>query len=611
MSDQTQNTAGYGVTPEMIEAAFDKDFSKQLEATFGNDRPIRGSVIKGLVTAIERDYVTVDVGMKAEGRIPIQEFIEFGKDSADVKVGDEVDVFLDNIDNRRGEAQLSREKARREEVLDDLEKAFKDGESVPGIIFGKVKGGFMVDIGGILGFLPGSQLDARPITDLGPFMNVTLDFQLVKLDRQRNNIIVSRRSVVEQSSGNREELLADMHEGKEMKGVVKNITDYGAFVDLGGLDGLLHITDMAWYRIGHPSEVLKIGETIDVKVTRYDPENQRVSLGMKQLQSDPWKNVDDTYVIDSRVKGKITNITDYGAFVELAPGIEGLIHVSEMSWTRKNIHPGKIVSTSQEVEVLVLEVDHEKRRISLGLKQCQDNPWDLFAKEFKIGDEVEGTIRSMTDFGVFIGLNEEIDGLIHISDLSWDKSSEEALQDYKKGDTVKAKILALDPEKERIALGVKQLSSDPFTIVADAYKKGQIVTVKIIDTDNDGITVELDGVETYIKKRDLATDRAEQETSNFKAGDDLEVKIVALSGKDRKLVVSVKALQIAEEKQAVADYASDDDAGNSALAEALKSAGVSSKEEKKPAKKAAAKKPAAKKAAPKKAAKKDEEKKAK
>jgi small subunit ribosomal protein S1 len=593
----TVRSEGAQVSPDLISNAMDVEFEKQLDKTFANGQIAGSRVVKGLVTAIENDYAIIDVGMKAEGRVQLKEFIDFGEDKPKIKVGDEVDVFVENLDNRYGEAQLSREKAKREEVLTQLEQASEANEPVTGIIFGKVKGGFMVDVQGILGFMPGSQLDARPITDVNPYMHTELELMIVKLDRRKNNLIVSHRAVQDQSNaGGREELLADMHEGKVMKGVVKNITEYGAFVDLGGIDGLLHITDIAWHRINHPSEILKLGETIDVQVIRYDEESQRVSLGIKQLQEDPWTRVDADYPIGERVKGTVTNITDYGAFVELAPGVEGLIHVSEMSWTRKNVHPGKILATSQEVEVQVLEIERDKRRISLGLKQCQDNPWDAFAKEFKVDDMVEGTIRSITDFGVFVGLNEEIDGLVHVSDLSWDESSEEALASYRKGDQVKAKILALDPEKERIALGIKQLSDDPFTNIKDGYKKGQVVNVKVIDTSADGITVSLDGFETFIKKRDLGVDKGEQEPDRYKEGQEIEAKLTTVNLKDRKVGLSVKALMMDEEKAAVAAYSEQEDDGDGALAAALKEAGVAKKPDadEKPKKAAATKKAAAK-----------------
>ncbi len=595
MSD-SQISQNQTVSEELLNAALDVDFTEQLDKTFSADGSVLGKVARGIVLSLDKDTAIVDIGMKTEGRISLHEFKDSETGEITIKAGDSVDVFVDNMDNRRGEAVLSREKAKREEVLDSLEKAFADGEKVNGIIFGRVKGGFMVDVSGILGFLPGSQLDARPVTDPTPYMHTTLDFQLVKLDRARNNIIVSRRTGMdEESVANREELLADMHEGKKVKGIIKNITDYGAFVDLGGLDGLLHITDMAWHRIGHPSEILTLGQSIDLMVVRYDAKNQRVSLGLKQLNDDPWKNVEAGFAIGNRTKGKITNITDYGAFVELAPGVEGLIHVSEMSWTRKNVHPGKVVSTSEEVEVEVLEIDRDKRRISLGLKQCQDNPWSTFSSGFKVGDIVEGSIRSLTDFGVFLGLNDDIDGLIHVSDLAWEGTGEAELRQYKKGDTVKARILAIDPEKERVALGVKQLDGDPFTVVADTYKRGQVVNVTVTDTDSDGITVSLDGVEAYIRSRDLGVERSEQNTDRFKEGDVIEAKITTLSTRDRKLNISLRALQQDEEKEAVKAYASQEDSGNSAFADALAQAGV--KTDAKAEKKTAAKKPAAKKAA--------------
>ncbi|MFZ2619291.1 MAG: 30S ribosomal protein S1 [Alphaproteobacteria bacterium] len=577
------------VAPELIETALDVNFGDQLEQTFGQGRIGRGRVVRGVITHMDSEMVTIDVGMKAEGKVPVKEFIDFGKDSTNIKTGDMVDVFVENLDNRHGEAQLSREKAKREEVLDALEEAGKKNTSVKGIIFGKVKGGFMVDVQGILGFMPGSQLDARPITDANPFMHTELDLMIVKLDRKKNNLIVSRRAVQDQSNtGSRDEVLADMKEGKVLKGVVKNITDYGAFVDLGGIDGLLHITDIAWHRIGHPSEVLKVGSTIDVMVVRYDQESHRVSLGMKQLQDDPWKTVDQTFAIGSKVNGTITNVTDYGAFVGLAPGVEGLIHVSEMSWTRKNLHPSKVVSVGQKVEVKVLEIDREKRRISLGLKQTQDNPWQAYAKGFKVGDVVEGTIRSITDFGVFVGLNEEIDGLIHISDLSWSQSSEEALQDYRKGEKVKAQILALDAEKERIALGVKQLTADPFAGVMGGYNKGQTVKVTVASIGADGITVKLDGVDVFIRARDLGVSREEQDPTRYKVGAEIEAKLTTVSAKDRKVNLSIRALMQDEEKAAVAAYGEQEEGGDSALAAALKGAGIKAEAAAKPEKKAKA-----------------------
>ncbi len=572
------NSNEFSVSPETLQKAFDIDFAKRLEDTFTDAHPVVGSVVKGIVIKMDSECVTLDIGLKSEGRIPLKEFEDFETSEVKVKVGDMVDVFVESLDDRRNEARLSREKARREEVLTTLENAHKAGETVKGVIFGKVKGGFMVDVTGVLGFLPGSQLDAKPITDANPFMYIPLEFQVVKLDRKRNNLIVSRRAVTDEGSmGNRDEIMADMKEGKVLKGTVKNITDYGAFLDLGGIDGLLHITDIAWHRIGHPSEVLTVGQSIDVIVTRFDEKTQRVSLGLKQLHDDPWTKVDNTYPIGARVSGKITNLTDYGAFVELAPGVEGLIHVTEMSWTRKNVHPSKVVSTGQVVTVQVLEIDRDKRRISLGLKQCQDNPWEAFTKSQNVGDKVEGTVRSLTDFGLFVALTEEIDGLVHVSDLSWDVSGEEALQSYKKGDKVEAVILAIDPAKERVALGIKQLAGDPFAHIADTRAKGDVVKVTVVDTDADSITVSLDGVEVSIRARDLGIEKAEQDTNRYKEGQTIDAKITVLSKKDRKLSLSVRALQQDEERAAVAEYANQSEEGDSALAAALKQAGVKGK----------------------------------
>lgn len=437
-----------------------------------------------------------------------------------------------------------------------------------------------MDVSGVLAFLPGSQVDVRPIKDVTPLMNTPLDFQILKLDRKRCNLIVSRRAIMDDArSEARDELLEDMSEGKVLEGVVKNITDYGAFVDLGGVDGLLHITDISWHRINHPSEVLSLGQVMKVQVIRYNAETKRVSLGLKQLSQDPWASVEQTYALGSKVKGTITNITDYGAFVELAPGVEGLIHVSEMSWTRKNVHPGKIVSTSEEVEVMVLEIDRDKRRISLGLKQCQQNPWQQYAGSHKEGDVVEGVVRSITDFGIFIGLNDDIDGLIHMSDLSWDKSGEAALQEYKKGDTVKAKILAIDSEKERVSLGVKQLESDPFSSFAEKHKKGDIINVTITAVEPEGLRVNVvEGVDSYVKKADLSRNKDEQNTDSFKAGDTLEVKIATLSARERKLILSVKAKEMAEEREAVKAFANDE--GGATLGDALADMLKASKESK-------------------------------
>ncbi|HEX2859929.1 MAG TPA: 30S ribosomal protein S1 [Alphaproteobacteria bacterium] len=588
----------FTVAQETLKAAFDIDFAKRLEDTFTDEHPVVGSVVKGVVVHVDTENVLVDIGLKSEGRIPLKEFEDFETGAVSVKVGDLIEVFVENLDDRHAMARLSREKARREEVLTQLEGAQKAGQTVKGVIFGKVKGGFMVDVQGVLGFLPGSQLDAKPITDVNPFMYIPLEFQVVKLDRKRNNLIVSRRALTEggEGSAGREELLAGMKEGSVVKGTVKNITDYGAFLDLGGLDGLLHITDIAWHRINHPGDVLKVGQTIDVMVVRFDEKTQRVSLGLKQLRDDPWLSVDKQFPIGGKVEGKITNLTDYGAFVELAPGVEGLIHVSEMSWTRKNIHPSKVVQPGQVVNVQVLEIDRDKRRISLGLKQTQENPWETFARTIKVGDKVTGSVRSTTDFGVFVALTEEIDGLVHVSDLSWDQSGEEALRGYKKGDKVEAVVLAVDTAKERVALGIKQLAGDPLSSVADTYKKGDVVDVKITDVDSESITVSLDGMEATIKARDLGVSRDEQTTARFKEGETIKAKVTMLSKKDRKLSLSVRALEQDEERATVKAYANQKDEGDSALAEALKKAGAKAaakpkaeKAEKAPAKKAAAK----------------------
>lgn len=572
------NTPDFNVAADVLAKAMDVDFAKRLEDTFTDAHPVVGSVVKGVVVAMDSEVVTIDIGLKSEGRIPLKEFEDFETSAVTVKVGDVVDVFVDNLDDKHARARLSREKARREEMLTALEGKQKAGETVKGVIFGKVKGGFMVDVQGVLGFLPGSQLDAKPITDVNPFMYVPLDFQVVKLDRKRNNLIVSRRALTDDGTAvNRDDMLAGMKEGKVLKGTVKNITDYGAFIDLGGMDGLLHITDIAWNRIGHPSEVLTVGQQLDVMVVRFDEKNQRVSLGLKQLRDDPWTSVEKAYPIGAKVTGKITNLTDYGAFVELAPGVEGLIHVSEMSWTRKNVHPSKVVQNGQTVTVQVLEIDREKRRISLGLKQCQENPWEAFVKATEVGSTVEGTVRSMTDFGVFVALSDDIDGLVHVSDLSWEKAGEQALAEFKKGDKVKAVVLSIDPAKERVALGIKQLSGDPFANVAGAHKKGDVVKATVTDVNADGITVTFDGLETTIKARDLGIDKAHQDPFAYKEGQVIDAKVTTLLAKDRKINLSIRAMQQDEERETVAAYANQADTGDSALASALKAAGVKGK----------------------------------
>ncbi len=593
-----------GISPDVLKKALSENFDDLLNENFSVSSGVSGNVVKGIIIAIENDVAIVDIGMKAEGRVPLKEFIDPAKKETTITVGDTIDVFVENLDDSHGEANLSREKARREESLDVLEKAYSDETTVKGIIFGRVKGGFMVDVQGALAFLPGSQVDVRPIRDMGPLMHIDLDFQILKMDRKRGNIIVSRRAIMDESRTEaRDEILSDMHEGKILEGVVKNITDYGAFIDMGGVDGLLHITDIAWHRINHPSEVLTLGQTLKVQVIRFNEETKRVSLGLKQLEDDPWTTVDERFALSKIVKGTITNITDYGAFVELAPGVEGLIHVSEMSWTRKNIHPGKLLSTSQEVDVMVLEIDHEKRRISLGLKQCQANPWDTFAADHPENSEIEGTVRNVTDFGIFVGLTEEIDGLVHMSDISWDKSGESALTDYKKGDTVKAIVLSIDPDKERVSLGIKQMAEDPASGIRSSFKKGAEVEGTITAITEESLTVDLgDSVVGVISAQDLSRSRDEQSTSKFKEGEKISAKVMRIDSKDNTVQLSVKAFDAAEEKKAVKAYSGKSE-GSASLGDVLGEALA----EVKPKKKADAKKdaeekaPAAKKAPAKKA----------
>jgi small subunit ribosomal protein S1 len=536
-----------------------EDFAALLEESFGGTGGIEGSVIRGRVIAVENDMAVIDVGLKSEGRVALKEFATPGQ-RAEIKVGDTVEVFLDRMEDKHGEAVLSREKARREEAWTLLEKSFKENQRVNGVIFGRVKGGFTVDLSGAVAFLPGSQVDIRPVRDVGPLMGTPQPFQILKMDRSRGNIVVSRRAVLEESRAEaRSELVANLKEGQVLQGVVKNITDYGAFVDLGGVDGLLHVTDIAWRRINHPSEALSIGQTVKVQVIRFNPETQRISLGMKQLEADPWEGVEAKYPVGTKFKGRVTNITDYGAFVELEPGIEGLVHVSEMSWTKKNVHPGKIVSTSQEVEVMVLDVDPVKRRISLGLKQCLDNPWQAFIDKYPVGTELEGEIKNITEFGLFVGLPGEIDGMVHLSDIDWQKPGEEAIAQYKKGDHVKVKLLDVDVEKERISLGIKQLSADPFAGVVAAYKKGDVVTCTVTATNDGGVEVTLpDGATGFIRKGDLARDRSDQRPDRFAVGEKVDAKVTQIDAKSRKVSLSIKAREVEEEKKAMAEYGSSD-----------------------------------------------------
>jgi small subunit ribosomal protein S1 len=536
-----------------------ENFADLLAESFGEGTNVEGSVVRGFVIGIEGDAVIIDVGLKSEGRVPLKELAAPGQ-KADVSIGDEIEVYVERMEDRNGQAVLSRDKARREEAWGVLETSFEKQERVTGVIFGKVKGGFTVDLSGATAFLPGSQVDIRPVRDLGPLMGTPQPFQILKIDRRRGNIVVSRRAVLEESRAEaRSELVSNLQEGQVLQGVVKNITDYGAFVDLGGVDGLLHVTDIAWQRISHPSEALQIGETVEVQVIRFNAETQRISLGMKQLLSDPWENVDGKFPIGAKMEGRVTNITDYGAFVELEAGVEGLVHVSEMSWTKKNVHPGKIVSTSQQVEVMVLDVDLSKRRISLGLKQCTNNPWEDLSATYPVGTEIDGEIRNITEFGLFVGLNEDIDGLVHLSDISWETAGEEALEDFTKGDMVKAKVLDIDVNKERISLGIKQLTDDPFAGQADAYRKGEVVTCTVSAVSDNGIDVTIgENMTGFIRRTDLSRDRAEQRADRFAVGEKVDAIVTSVDKKTRKLSLSIKARESAEEKQAMAEFGSSD-----------------------------------------------------
>jgi small subunit ribosomal protein S1 len=536
-----------------------EDFAAMLDEAFGQGNLQEGTVVKGKVVGIEKDMALIDVGAKTEGRVALREFTGPGRGN-EIKVGDEVEVYLERIENALGEAVLSRDKARREESWGKLEKAFNSNEKVQGVIFNQVKGGFTVDLDGAVAFLPRSQVDIRPIRDVTPLMNVNQPFQILKMDRRRGNIVVSRRTVLEETRAEqRQELVQNLEEGQVIDGVVKNITDYGAFVDLGGIDGLLHVTDIAWRRVNHPTEVLNIGQQVKVKIIKINHETHRISLGMKQLQDDPWQNIESKFPLGAKLKGRVTNITDYGAFVELEPGIEGLIHVSEMSWTKKNVHPGKIVSTSQEVEVQVLEVDPVKRRISLGLKQTIRNPWEVFLEKYPPGAEVEGEVKNKTEFGLFLGLDGDVDGMVHLSDLDWKRPGEQVIEEYKKGDRVKAQVLDVDVEKERISLGVKQLENDPFAEPGD-LKRNAVVTCEVTEVKENGIDVKIVGTEftTFIKRNDLARDRSEQRPERFAVGQKVDARVTQFDKKARKVGVSIKALEVAEEKEAIAQYGSSD-----------------------------------------------------
>src|SRR5229473_3289806 len=547
------------VATQTKSAAGKESFAALLDQSLGTASGLEGTVIKGVVLAVENDQVLIDVGLKSEGRVALKEFAAPGR-PAEIKAGDTVEVYLERMEDKNGEAQLSREKARREEAWTQLEKSFQANERVTGMIFGRVKGGFTVDLSGAVAFLPGSQVDIRPVRDIAPLLGSPQPFQILKMDRSRGNIVVSRRAVLEESRAEqRSELVASLKEGQILSGVVKNITDYGAFVDLGGVDGLLHVTDIAWRRFNHPSEALHIGQTVKVQVIRFNPETQRISLGMKQLEADPWEGVELKYPANAKFTGRVTNITDYGAFVELEPGVEGLVHVSEMSWTKKNVHPGKIVSTSQEVEVMVLDVDPQKRRISLGLKQTLANPWGAFVEKYPVGSELEGEVKNITEFGLFVGLPGDIDGMVHLSDLDWRKAGEEAIADYNKGDMVKVKVLDVDVEKERISLGIKQLATDPHESTLQTLKKGSVVTCTVSAIVDGGIEVTVgDGMPGFIRKSDLSRDRSEQRPDRFAVGEKVDAKVTAVDKATRKLSLSIKAREVEEEKKAMADYGSSD-----------------------------------------------------
>ncbi|MGH6613618.1 30S ribosomal protein S1 [Sphingomonas sp.] len=547
------------------------DFAAMLEETLGAADSFEGRVVKGTVTGIENDLAVIDVGLKSEGRVPLREFAAPGQ-KADLKIGDEVEVYVDRVENVHGEAMLSRDRARREAAWDKLETEFAKTARVEGTIFGRVKGGFTVDLNGAVAFLPGSQVDIRPVRDVTPLMDIPQPFQILKMDRKRGNIVVSRRAILEETRAEqRSGLILSLAEGQIIDGVVKNITDYGAFVDLGGIDGLLHVTDLSYKRVGHPSEVLNIGDTVKVQIIRINKDTQRISLGMKQLESDPWEGAMQKYPVGAKLSGRVTNITEYGAFVELEAGIEGLVHVSEMSWTKKNVHPGKIVSTSQEVDVIVLEVDPEKRRISLGLKQAQANPWEAFAEAHPIGSTVEGEVKNATEFGLFIGLDNDVDGMVHMSDIAWGVSGEDALNLHRKGETVQAVVLDIDAEKERISLGMKQLERGAPAVGATGgaaaasgggsggLNKNAIVTVTVLEVRDAGLEVQVgdDGATGFIKRTDLGRDRDEQRPERFQVAQKFDAMVTGFD-RSKKPTFSIKAMQISEEKQAVAQYGSSD-----------------------------------------------------
>ena len=541
-----------------------EDFAALLDESYGKSEAFEGTVVRGHVVAIEKDVAVIDIGLKTEGRVPLKEFVGPGREGA-LNVGDIVEVYLERVENALGEAVISRDKARREESWVKLEKAFEANEKVEGVIFNQVKGGFTVDLDGAVAFLPRSQVDIRPIRDVAPLMGVPQPFEILKMDRRRGNIVVSRRTVLEESRAEqRHEIVANLEEGQIIEGMVKNITDYGAFVDLGGIDGLLHVTDIAWRRVNHPTEVLTIGQSVKVKIIKINHDTQRISLGMKQLLDDPWQGIEARYPVQVKLKGRVTNITDYGAFVELEPGIEGLIHVSEMSWTKKNVHPGKIVSTSQEVEVQVLEVDPVKRRISLGLKQTLQNPWEAFIEKHPIGSIVEGEVKNKTEFGLFVGLDGDVDGMVHLSDLDRSRPGEQVIEEYKKGDMVKAVVLDVDVEKERISLGVKQVADrEKVAEEGDSsgdIRKGQVVPCEVVEVKEGGIEVRVSGTDmtSFVKRSELARERADQRPERFAVGEKVDARVTLYDRRARKITVSIKAMEVAEEKEAIAQYGSAD-----------------------------------------------------
>ncbi|HDU6269610.1 TPA: 30S ribosomal protein S1 [Klebsiella aerogenes] len=552
-----------------------ESFAQLFEESLKEIETRPGSIVRGVVVAIDKDIVLVDAGLKSESAIPAEQF-KNAQGELEIQVGDEVDVALDAVEDGFGETLLSREKAKRHEAWITLEKAYEDAETVVGVINGKVKGGFTVELNGIRAFLPGSLVDVRPVRDTLHLEGKELEFKVIKLDQKRNNVVVSRRAVIEsENSAERDQLLENLQEGMEVKGIVKNLTDYGAFVDLGGVDGLLHITDMAWKRVKHPSEIVNVGDEITVKVLKFDRERTRVSLGLKQLGEDPWVAIAKRYPEGTKLTGRVTNLTDYGCFVEIEEGVEGLVHVSEMDWTNKNIHPSKVVNVGDVVEVMVLDIDEERRRISLGLKQCKSNPWQKFAETHNKGDRVEGKIKSITDFGIFIGLDGGIDGLVHLSDISWNVAGEEAVREYKKGDEIAAVVLQVDAERERISLGVKQLAEDPFNNYVALNKKGAIVTGKVTAVDAKGATVELaDGVEGYLRASEASRDRVEDATLVLSVGDEVEAKFTGVDRKNRAISLSVRAKDEADEKDAIATVNKQEDANfsNNAMAEAFKAA---------------------------------------